>query len=173
MKKSFADRRSGFTLVELLIVIIIIGVLAGMMMMAAGAAADKAKAARVISDVRTMASAAVMYHSEYGAWPIWVSSSGKYTKYGTTKITPETYVGAPATGDDYWVGAMYSGSDADFAFAVADVSKVDESVRKVIANQASALSFYGSGGHNSSPTESDLTVFKAADKEIIKIIGKH
>lgn len=53
-------RRSGFTLVELLIVIMIIAILAGMLLLATGGATDSAKATRVINDLRSVKSAAMM-----------------------------------------------------------------------------------------------------------------
>jgi len=66
MKKRLQRRgaRKGFTLVELLIVIIIIGILAGAMMMVAGGGRDAAEASKIISDLRTLKSAALMYMTE-------------------------------------------------------------------------------------------------------------
>lgn len=57
-------RRSGFTLVELLIVIIIIGILAGAMMMLAGSGTDRAEATKIISDLRGLKAAALMYYAD-------------------------------------------------------------------------------------------------------------
>lgn len=66
MKKRLQRRgaRKGFTLVELLIVIIIIGILAGAMMLVAGTSRDSAEASRIISDLRNMKAAALMWISE-------------------------------------------------------------------------------------------------------------
>lgn len=64
LKKSKA-----FTLVELLIVIIIIGILAGMVMLTTGNATDKAEATRIISDMRNIKSACLMYYAEHSTWP--------------------------------------------------------------------------------------------------------
>jgi general secretion pathway protein G len=72
MKKRLQRKgaRKGFTLVELLIVIIIIGILAGAMMMVAGGGRDAAEASKIISDLRTMKSAALMWMTENPAGDI-------------------------------------------------------------------------------------------------------
>ena len=54
-------RRGGFTLVELLIVIMIIGILAGMVLLAMGPVLDSVRASAVISDTRTLLSAAQLF----------------------------------------------------------------------------------------------------------------
>jgi len=66
MKKRLQRRgaRKGFTLVELLIVIIIIGILAGAMMLVAGTSRDSAEASRIMSDLRNMKAAALMWMAD-------------------------------------------------------------------------------------------------------------
>ena len=66
MKKRLQRRgaRKGFTLVELLIVIIIIGILAGAMMLVAGTSRDAAEASKIISDLRNVKAAALMWITE-------------------------------------------------------------------------------------------------------------
>lgn len=62
-------RGEGFTLVELLIVIAIIGILAGSVVLVSGGATDKAEATKIVSNLRTMKSAALIYFADKGSWP--------------------------------------------------------------------------------------------------------
>lgn len=61
--------RSGFTLVEILITIVIIGVLAGSMLLVFVPARERAMASRIVSDMRTLKIAAVMYYHEHKSFP--------------------------------------------------------------------------------------------------------
>lgn len=72
--KKLMKKRTGFTLVELLIVIIIIGILAGAMLLVAGSGTDKANATKIVSDMRSIKAAALMKWADKGNWD-WVASA--------------------------------------------------------------------------------------------------
>jgi len=74
--KKLMKKRTGFTLVELLIVIIIIGILAGAMLLVAGSGTDKAEATRIVSNMRSIKAAALMRWADDSNWGFVVSVDG-------------------------------------------------------------------------------------------------
>lgn len=68
-QKKIFGKKKGFTLVEVMIVVIIIGALSGILMISAITAMDRAEATRIVSDLKNIQSASVLYFADNSAWP--------------------------------------------------------------------------------------------------------
>ena len=97
MKKMLKKKSKGFTLVELLIVIIIIGILAGMMMLSTGGATAKAEATKIVSDMRNMKAAAIMYYADNSKWTETIGDLSKYLDGKVEAISDESQIIGKAT----------------------------------------------------------------------------
>ena len=104
--KKMLKRRSGFTLVELLIVIIIIGILAGAMLLVAGSGTDSAEATKIISDLRSLKSAALLYYADHPTTPDPAPTIAQLSNYMDRELDGNIYSTSLASGDTWWVGRI-------------------------------------------------------------------
>jgi len=97
-------RRKGFTLVELLIVIIIIGILAAAMLLSSGAATASAEASNIVSNLRSLKSASILFFADNQDDMGEIPSMSKYTDdedVSEIKDTFARYTDRPSNPD--WV----------------------------------------------------------------------
>jgi len=160
MKKRLQRKgaRKGFTLVELLIVIIIIGILAGAMMLVAGTSRDAAEASKIISDLRNVKAAALMWLTENPAG----YDDEDWTNLGDVDPTPlNKYLDKPLVKgehrfkfekqDGVVVGTrIVSNTTEDvtatvwfLGYDLAKEPKVRDGVKSNLANQAKSVGLYG------------------------------
>jgi len=131
------EKRSGFTLVELLIVIIIIGILAGAMMMLAGSGSDRAEATKIISDLRGMKAAALMYYADDANATVPADQANALKaleKYMDRKIDGKYNFIADATDTGLW----FVGREGLTAKGVQDALKSAASDSSLLATATSA-----------------------------------
>lgn len=84
-QKNRTPRQKAFTLVEVLIVIVIIGIMAAIYSLSVGAAQDKAQATKIVSEMKVLKSAVILFYAENGKWP--VSGSGSKNDNRPTKAS--------------------------------------------------------------------------------------
>ena len=77
MKANTSQKRSGFTLIEMLVVIAIIAILAGLLFPAINRALETAKRNQAAADVRSIAGAITMFYNDYGYFPIPLPRTGR------------------------------------------------------------------------------------------------
>lgn len=102
--KKVLKKRTGFTLVELLIVIIIIGILAGAMLLVAGSGTDKANATKIVSDLRGLKAAALMYYADKAGGPLPTGEAGinELKKYMDREVDKNNYDVQVTSPDVQW-----------------------------------------------------------------------
>lgn len=129
-----------FTLVEVLVVLIIVGILAGALLVVSSAGAAKAKAVRVVEDMRSIKSAATLFFSDTGKWPLWMTRpDGTYFEV-TGGPLPNRYLEQLPKASDYWIGVACS---ADTVAVMLDASSLDLAVRKSLETFSPGVALFG------------------------------
>ncbi len=119
MKNRYRSRRkrNGFTLIELLVVIAIIAILAAMLLPSLAKAREKALQATCLSKLKNLHLATMMYHDDFGQFPLnWYSGVGGTKNIWYAQINP--YIAKTSsewTGSDvYWCPADENRGNAYF-----------------------------------------------------------
>ncbi|MBN1332582.1 MAG: prepilin-type N-terminal cleavage/methylation domain-containing protein [Synergistales bacterium] len=145
LQKFTKKKRQGFTLVELLIVIIIIGILAGALLLVAGASQDKAAASKVITNLRTAKTAALMYYADQSptAWPTAMDQLLGYTDRELSTDLYEIVSNSQGTNVFYYV--TYEAPELQ-----------DPGVQKKLIDAAAEAGVLGSTDSSTPPTSADV-----------------
>jgi general secretion pathway protein G len=124
----------GFTLVELLIVIVIIGILAGSMLLVFGSTTDKAKATKIVSDMRSMKAAALLYYTDQGLWPTEIEEIRSYMDRDPADAEVASYDIAEGT----------ASTDFECAIKATNIGGGDAGVAEYLAQMAAESGVYSS-----------------------------
>lgn len=89
-QKRIFGKKKGFTLVEVMVVVIIIGALSGILMISAITAMDRAEATRIVSDLKNIQSASLLYFADNSAWPV-AGDISAVNPYLSAKLTGSNY----------------------------------------------------------------------------------
>lgn len=119
----------GFTLVEMLVVLVIVGIMAGALLLVSMAGADKAQAARVVSDLRNLKAAAVQFNASSGRWPSVVTDLSSYLDGPLECAGPVCY-------------EVASGETGTFIGFTADLARAGAGVKDRLKGMAEAVSLY-------------------------------
>lgn len=104
-RKRIFGKKKGFTLVEILVVVVIIGALSGILMVSAVTAMDKAEATKIVSDLKNIQSATILYFADNSAWPSDdISLLSPYLSARLEAGGNYSFAG----GDDMYMRAIYS-----------------------------------------------------------------
>jgi len=178
MKKRLQRRgaRKGFTLVELLIIIIIIGILAGAMMLVAGTSRDAAEASKIISDLRNMKAAVLMWMADNPTTITKTDWDGKHTDQAALDKLNK-YLDRPLIKDAHpFVFKVETGKDKDGkSYEVwllgYNLANVRAGVKDKLASQAASAGLFGGDGNGIGTWPlTDLLYYKSSQDYIWIVI---
>ena len=154
-------RHCGFTLIEMLMVIIIIGALTATVMLSVSSATDKANASKIVSNLRSLKAACIMYYADNERWP---SADTYFDGVQSTddgiKRSIESYLDKiPEKG--YKIYAAIDGTNGcTVSYSNADV--LTDNVKDKLKKMASNAGLYSSNASNA-------TVYDNGDEVFMKV----
>lgn len=99
------NKQKGFTLIELLVVIAIIGILSTLAVFSLNNARQKARDAKIVSDIRSIQTQLELYYNDNGAYPSTMTMDGTGSLVGTGASASTTYIdkipASPVAGNPY------------------------------------------------------------------------
>ena len=113
MNKAWAQKQTGFTIVELLVVIVVIGILASITIVSYNGVQERAKTASVQSSATDVAGKLEVYNSDKGAYP---TTLAQFTA-ATTSTQPYYVSGITFLTSSYPIA---SSSPSTLTYAVCD-----------------------------------------------------
>jgi len=137
--------------VELLIVMVIIGILAGSLMLTMGGGKGKAEATRIVSDLRNLKAAAIMYYSDNGEWP---GGSDETVAMDWVRQSLDKYLDRDYP-DNASIDYYAVKDDSNMVF-VGYGAITDNAVRESLKAMAADAALYGTGSV-SVPASDDIT----------------
>lgn len=136
-------RKSGFTLVELLVVIVIIGTLAGTMLLGLTKSRDKARAVTVVQNLQTLKKAVGLYHADTGDW------TGEGWDWIAPYVDAPSFLSDPASSDAAGNYSMASLEDGQLLVrcSVANGRGGSSRMRSILASDQSLYSLLNAEGN--------------------------
>ncbi len=152
-------------------VMVILGILGAAMMLLGGSAMDKARATKIVSEMRIMKSAGQLYFSDYGSWPIWAYNEGMGSYRNLSPqgsgILPDVYADKLPLNENYWIGLMYGPDDEGKTrvFVILYDRGLSRGIKQKLAEMAGDMQFYAKP--DASHTFTGLHLFTEEDDNLM------